>query len=46
MVRNTTPTDYKKMEKIIDKTARKRSTIAIVISIAMGLLSIVVSILR
>lgn len=48
MVRATTPTDYKKIEEIVDKAARKRGTIAIVlssISIALGLLSIAISIL-
>lgn len=42
MVRTTTPTDYKKIEEIVDKVARKRSTVAIVISITMGLLSIMI----
>lgn len=42
------PTDYKKIEEIVDRAARKRSTIAIVlssISITLGLLSIVISVL-
>ena len=42
------PTDYEKIKEIVDKAARKRSTVAIVlssISITLGLLSIVMNLL-